>query len=283
MKKNLYQVLGVRQNASHDAIDSAHSTLRTKYQALYDQGSQDASNELFIINGAYEILSNPERRAAYDEKLAAMQYQPRPIQLNTKNQSNPSGSTPQQEEQAESANPKLHKCKTCSHMVSMAAKTCPNCGERNPASQPLSWLSIALGVFIVFWVIWKISEPNSSASPSSARADNILNALAEYGRNIAGTTVDGAIHYSAVWPTTTEPIRAYKMDFETDHQALMSEHVTQSGDAEYWGNRGRTEVWQAKFCTATLIGIMHKYGIGMVSGDLKNKSGETQSMAVCSG
>jgi hypothetical protein len=284
MKKNLYQILGVRQNAPQAAIDSAHAELRAKYQALYDQGNQDASNELFNIKGAYEILSKPEKRAAYDEKLAAMQYQPRAVHLNAKALSNKIVSKSQQGEQTtESANPRLVKCKTCGHMVSTAAKTCPKCGEKSPASQPLSWLPIALAVFVFFWITWKVSEPNSSAPSSATRADSILNELAEYGRNVAGTTEDGAIHYSAVWPTTTKPIRAYKMDFETNHQALMSAQVTQNGDTEYWSNRGRTEVWQAKFCTVNLMSIMRKYGIGMVSGDLKNKSGETQSVAVCAG
>jgi rubrerythrin len=284
MKKNLYQILGVRQNVSQDAIDSAHAEFRAKYQALYDRGDQDASNELFNINGAYEILSKPEKRAAYDEKLAAMQYQPRAVHLNVKAQSNQTVSKSQQVDQETGvANTRLVECKTCGHMVSMAAKTCPKCGEKKPAPQPLSWLPIALAVFVFFWITWKASEPNSSASSSSVRVDSVLNELAEYGRNVAGTTEDGAIHYSAVWPTTTEPIRAYKMDFETNHQALMSDRVAQSGDTEYWSNRGRTEVWKAKFCTVNLMGIMRKHGIGMVSGDLKNKSGETQSMAVCTG
>jgi len=265
---------------SQNAIDSAHAELRTKYQVLYDQGNQEASNDLFNINGAHEILSNPEKRVAYDEKLAAMQYQPRALQLNA---SNPTVSKFQRvEQETASANPRLVNCKTCGHVVSITAKTCPQCGEKSPSSQPLNWPTIVLAVIVFSWVIWKVSEPNSPSPSSPVRADSILSELAEYGRSVARTTEDEAIRYSAVWPTITEPIRAYKMDFETEHRALMSEPGAQIGNTEYWGNRSRTEVWQAKFCTANLMGIMRRYGIGTVSGDLKNKYGESQSVAVCS-
>lgn len=74
-QKNFYQILGVRQNASQSDIDSAYTELQAKYQLLYDQGDQDASLVLFNIKGAYEILSTPKKREAYDDKLAGLMFQ----------------------------------------------------------------------------------------------------------------------------------------------------------------------------------------------------------------
>jgi hypothetical protein len=50
----------------------------------------------------------------------------------------------------------------------------------------------------------------------------------------------------------------------------------------YWANRAKTEAWQVKFCTDQLKRIMSMFGIDLVSGDLIDTKGETQSLAICS-
>lgn len=66
MAKNLYQVLEIPEHASREEVDAAYRVLRAKHQGLYDQGSASAKDELFALDGAYEILYDPERRAAHD-------------------------------------------------------------------------------------------------------------------------------------------------------------------------------------------------------------------------
>lgn len=69
MAKNLYQVLGIPEHASREEVDSAYQVLHKKHQTSYDQGVASSKEELFAIDGAYEILYAPDKRAAYDAKL----------------------------------------------------------------------------------------------------------------------------------------------------------------------------------------------------------------------
>lgn len=141
MRKNYYQVLGVRQNAKQSDIDAAYVELKEKFQGLYDQGDQSASEELFNLRAAYETLSIPEKRGAYDEKLAAMQFQPQPTQKHT-----PQPKSPQDHNKA----PKLIECSVCGKQMSSGAATCPHCGEKNPNAKAqgsiLGITSVGLGI-----------------------------------------------------------------------------------------------------------------------------------------
>ena len=77
MKPNLYQILGVQQNASQSDLDAAYTELLAKHRALHNQGIQDTSNELVLIKWAYEHLVNTDKRAAYDMKLGVTLVKPR--------------------------------------------------------------------------------------------------------------------------------------------------------------------------------------------------------------
>jgi curved DNA-binding protein CbpA len=64
-----YAVLGVPRNATPDEIKAAYRDLVAKYHPDRHQGNPLealAAAKLAEINRAYEILSDPERRAAYD-------------------------------------------------------------------------------------------------------------------------------------------------------------------------------------------------------------------------
>jgi len=69
MAKTLYDILQVSQKADIDVIDAAYTRLREKNEG------DDAS--LKAIKQAYETLSAPARRAAYDQRFASQTIPPR--------------------------------------------------------------------------------------------------------------------------------------------------------------------------------------------------------------
>jgi len=64
-KRDYYEVLGINRNASEEKIKSAFRKLAFKYHP--DHNREDRAEEKFKeINEAYEVLSDPDKRAAYD-------------------------------------------------------------------------------------------------------------------------------------------------------------------------------------------------------------------------
>lgn len=66
MKKTWYDILGVNSKAEPDAIESAFLERRNQLQ---DKPDPDSRNELKLVQHAYEVLSNPAERAAYDQSI----------------------------------------------------------------------------------------------------------------------------------------------------------------------------------------------------------------------
>jgi molecular chaperone DnaJ len=66
---NYYAILGVSQYAKYREIKSAYRRLALKYHP--DRNSSPVSeNSIKIINAAFEVLSDKDKRKQYDEKLA---------------------------------------------------------------------------------------------------------------------------------------------------------------------------------------------------------------------
>lgn len=71
---NYYKVLKVSPKASNVEIKSAYRRLARKFHPDKNNGSKEAAHEFADIAKAYEILGNPQQRAAYDQKLLKARY-----------------------------------------------------------------------------------------------------------------------------------------------------------------------------------------------------------------
>jgi len=70
---NYYEILEVSKTASPDEIKSSYKKLVKKYHPdLYKGDKNFAEQKIKEINEAYDVLSNPEKKLAYDESF----YQP---------------------------------------------------------------------------------------------------------------------------------------------------------------------------------------------------------------
>jgi molecular chaperone DnaJ len=70
-KRDFYQVLGVPRNATEDAITKAYRRLAMKYHPDRNPDDKEAEERFKEAKEAYEILTDVQKRAAYDQYGAA--------------------------------------------------------------------------------------------------------------------------------------------------------------------------------------------------------------------
>jgi curved DNA-binding protein len=66
-EKNYYETLGVERNASQADIKKAFRKLARKYHPDVNKDDPQAETKFKAINEAHEVLSDPEKRAQYDQ------------------------------------------------------------------------------------------------------------------------------------------------------------------------------------------------------------------------
>ncbi|MBQ6861848.1 MAG: molecular chaperone DnaJ [Alistipes sp.] len=66
-KRDYYEVLGVGRNASADEIKKAYRKAAIKYHPDKNPGDKEAEEKFKEAAEAYDVLSNPEKKARYDQ------------------------------------------------------------------------------------------------------------------------------------------------------------------------------------------------------------------------
>ncbi len=64
--RNYYKILGVKKNASEKEIKGAYRKLALKYHPDRNRGDKKAEEQFKLINEAYAVLSDKEKRRQYD-------------------------------------------------------------------------------------------------------------------------------------------------------------------------------------------------------------------------
>ena len=66
-KADYYEILGINKDASESDIKSAFRKAAKRYHPDLHPGDAEAEKKFKEINEAYEILSDPQKKAQYDQ------------------------------------------------------------------------------------------------------------------------------------------------------------------------------------------------------------------------
>jgi len=66
-KRDYYEILGIKKDATPEEIKKTYRKLALKYHPDRNSSDSNAENKFKEINEAYQVLSNSEKRARYDQ------------------------------------------------------------------------------------------------------------------------------------------------------------------------------------------------------------------------
>src|SRR5436305_5744632 len=66
-KRDYYEVLGVSRGAEAEEIKKSYRKLAIKYHPDKNPGDKEAEEKFKELGEAYEVLNEPQKRAAYDQ------------------------------------------------------------------------------------------------------------------------------------------------------------------------------------------------------------------------
>ena len=66
-KRDYYEVLGISKGASEDEIKKAYKKMARKYHPDLNPGDKEAEEKFKEVNEAYEVLSDADKKARYDQ------------------------------------------------------------------------------------------------------------------------------------------------------------------------------------------------------------------------
>jgi molecular chaperone DnaJ len=66
-KGDYYEILGVKKDASQDDLKKAFRHLARKYHPDLNKGSKESEEKFKEVNEAYQVLSDPQKKAQYDQ------------------------------------------------------------------------------------------------------------------------------------------------------------------------------------------------------------------------
>lgn len=94
--KTLYELLEVSETASKEIIEKAYKVLAKKYHPdlQKEEDKEKAEHKMKVINEAYEILSDDEKRKNYDEELKIKRQQEEIKKNQTQNSQTQNNSEP---------------------------------------------------------------------------------------------------------------------------------------------------------------------------------------------
>ncbi len=66
-KRDFYEILGVQRGADEATLKSAFRKAAMKHHPDKNPGDKEAEAKFKELNEAYQVLSDPQKRAAYDQ------------------------------------------------------------------------------------------------------------------------------------------------------------------------------------------------------------------------
>lgn len=73
--KNYYKIMGLKSGATENEIKSAYRLLAKRFHPDVNPGNAAAAEKFAALGEAYEILSDPSKRADYDRQIAMERQQ----------------------------------------------------------------------------------------------------------------------------------------------------------------------------------------------------------------